>query len=181
MDAPELTRDHFEILVVRELRKAGLDVADVRTHRRTELPEPDRGYLVELNASLSGGAWRRRALIACRRQALPLERASVESVKEHVAEARAQVGLLFAAAPVTPDVLLAADEAGVALLHVADGRTAFDASGWGAGGGGGPAAHYPAWLPAYVAQVVERDPAGQVRYRILAPEDSEVLVRRLQP
>ena len=41
-ELPELTPEHFEILVVRELRKVGLDVAELRIHRRATLPEPER-------------------------------------------------------------------------------------------------------------------------------------------
>lgn len=171
---PDLTRDHFEILVVRELRKAGFDIADVHTHRRTELSEPDRGYLLELEASLGRSAWRRRALIACRRQEQPVGRSDVDSLAEHVREARTEVGLLFAAAEFTPVALAAAEEAGVALLRVVDGRTALDTSGWSTPG------HYPAWLPAHVAQAVERDPAGQLRYRLLEAGQAELIVRQLR-
>ena len=172
MEFPELTRDHFEILAVRELRKVALDVADVRTHRRTELAEPARGYLVELAASLGRGEWRRRALIACRRQDGAIGRGEIESLDEHVREADADVGIAFAAAECAPEALAAAEELGVALLRVVDGRTAFDTGGWGAG------AHYPAWLPAYVAQAVERDPAGGLRYRTLEPGQAESIIGR---
>src|SRR5437879_3588790 len=65
---PQVTTYYYEILVVRELRKVGLDVADLRIHRRTELPEPERGFLLELRAILSRTAWQRTGLIACRRQ-----------------------------------------------------------------------------------------------------------------
>src|SRR5207247_1748880 len=67
LELPELTPEHFEILVMRELRKIGLDVSELRTHRRTTLPEPDRGYLLELKGVLRRPDWQRRTLIACRR------------------------------------------------------------------------------------------------------------------
>lgn len=172
MDLPELTAEHFEILVVRELRKAGVDVADVHVHRRARLPEPDRGYLVELEAQLLRGDWRRRALVACRRQDTPVGRPELESLTAHVREAGVQVGLLFAAAECTPEALRAAEESGVALFRVTDGRAAFDMGGWGTPG------HYPAWLPAYVAQLVGRDAAGQMRYTLLEAGQAESLVGR---
>ncbi len=95
---PELTPEHFEILVVRELRKVGLEVAELRIHRRATLPEPERGYLLELKGVLTGTAGPRQALIACRRQAGVIGRAAVESLRDHVKEAGAEVGLLFGAA-----------------------------------------------------------------------------------
>ena len=41
LELPELTPEHFEILVTRELRKVGLLVSEVRIHRREPLPEPE--------------------------------------------------------------------------------------------------------------------------------------------
>jgi Restriction endonuclease len=173
-ELPELTPQHFEILVVRELRKVGLDVAELRIHRRATLPEPERGYLVELKGVLSGAAWRPQALIACRRQDTPIARAAVESLRDHVKEAGAEAGLLFGAAEFDPDALRAAHDGDVALLRVTDGRSAFDTSGWG------PPGHYPAWLPAYCAQLVTRDPLGQPRYQLLEPGQGDRILNLMK-
>ena len=67
-ELPDVTPEYFEILVVRELRKAGLEVTEPRVHRRTELPEPERGFLLELLVWLRRNAWQKRGLIACRPQ-----------------------------------------------------------------------------------------------------------------
>jgi restriction endonuclease len=172
IELPELTFEYFEILVVRELRKAGLEVSELRIHRRATLRDPERGYLLELKGLVSGAAWQRRALIACRRQEAPIARADVESLQEHVREAGAEVGILFGTAVFEPDALQAAEQHAVALFRVTDGRTAFDTSGWGTPG------HYPAWLPAYCAQVVGRDLVGQVRYQLLEAGQAEAIIGR---
>ena len=52
-ELPKVTPEYFQILVVRELRKAGFEVGDVRLHRRSELPEPQRGFVLELTAPLT--------------------------------------------------------------------------------------------------------------------------------
>src|SRR5438477_10939835 len=101
-ELPELTPEHFEILVVRELRKVGLDVSELRIHRRATLPEPERGYLLELKGLLSGTAGPLPALIACRRQQAPVGRAAGESLREHVKVAEAGAGVLFVAAGFEP-------------------------------------------------------------------------------
>ncbi len=41
-DPPALTPESFEILVVRELRKVGFQVSELRVHRRATLLEPER-------------------------------------------------------------------------------------------------------------------------------------------
>src|SRR5213078_2234052 len=94
LELPELTPEHFEILVTRELRKIGLDVSELRTHRRSMLPEPDRGYLLELKGVLRRSDWQRRTLIACRRQQSPIGSVEVESLKEHLQEAEVEAGSL---------------------------------------------------------------------------------------
>lgn len=171
-ELPKLTPEYFEILVVRELRKVGLEVSELRIHRSVTLPEPEQGYLLELKGAIKLAGWRRRALIACRRQQAPIGRLEIESLRDHLKEADVEVGLLFATASFAPDALKAAHGA-LALLRVTDGRTAFDTSGWGAPG------HYPAWLPAYCAQMVGPDMLGQPSYQLLQSGQGDPLVRQL--
>lgn len=176
-DLPALTPDYFEILVVRELRKVGFDVGAVRIHRRSELPEPDQGFVLELLVPLSwsGSTW--RALVACRRQSVPVKRDVIESLTARLHEVAADVALLFAASDFAPDAVSASQEAGVALLRVVDGRSAFDLSGWGTPG----ASSYPAWLPAYLAQLVDRDVASQPRARLLEAGRADMILECLAP
>ncbi len=173
LELPELTPESFEILAVRELRKVGLEVSELRVHRRATLPEPERGYLLELKGVISRAPWQRRILIACRRQQVPIGRAAVESLRDHVTEAGVEAGILFGAAAFDREALNAAQDSPLALLRVSDGRTAFDTSGWGTPG------HYPAWLPAYCAQAVSRDLLGQPRYQLLESGQGDVMVNQL--
>ena len=53
LELPKLTPEHFEILVVRELRKVGLEVSELRIHRRVTSPEPEEGYLLELKGVIT--------------------------------------------------------------------------------------------------------------------------------
>src|SRR6266487_4022875 len=123
LELPELTPEHFEILVMRELRKIGLDVSELRTHRRTILAEPERGYLLELKGVLRRSDWQRHTLIACRRQQSPIGSVEVESLKEHLKEAGVEAGLLFGAADFDPAAVTTAQDGPLALLRVTDGRT----------------------------------------------------------
>lgn len=176
VDRPEITRDYFEILVVRELRKTGLEIIDPRVQRRTELAEPEQGFLMELTVLLRRNTWQRRALIACRRQAGAVGVDAIDDVARRLADAKADVGFVFATAEFTPSALAAGHDRGIALLRVVDARTAFDTSGWGGGGTG----HHPAWMPAYLVQLVDRDPAGQPRSRLLEAGQADIILERLQ-
>ena len=85
-------------------------------------------------------------------------------------EVPADAGLVFATSDFGTDALAAARESGVALLRVVDGHTAFDTSGWNNPG------HYPSWLPAYLAQVVDRDVSGQPRARLLEAGGADMIL-----
>ena len=169
-ELPVVTPEYFQILVVRELRKVGFDVGTVRTHRRSELPEPERGFVVEFAVPLARAGTTWRALVACRQQAGAIERKVIESLKARLPEVPAEAGLIFATADFGTDALAAARESGVALLRVVDGRTAYDTSGWSDPG------HYPAWLPAYLTQLVDRDAAGQPRARLLEAGQADMIL-----
>jgi hypothetical protein len=174
-ELPTVTPEYFQILVVRELRKVGFDIGEPRIHRRAELPEPERGFVLELVISLGGVAGRQRALVVCRKQVGPVARDIVESAKTRVADVSAEAAIIFSTIDFASEALAAADELGVALLQVADGRTVFDAGGWG----DGTADHYPAWLPAHMAQVVDLA-AGQPRFRVLEAGRPEMILDALR-
>ncbi len=174
VELPELTPEYFEILVVRELRKVGLEVSALSLHRRSTQVHAEPGYLLELKGVVSRADWQRRALIGCRRQDALIGRAEIESFREHLTEAGVEAGIFFATAPFAPEALHAAHDCALALLRVTDGRTAFDTSGWGTPG------HYPAWLPAYCAQFVGRDIAGQPHYRLLETGQGDLILDQLR-
>src|SRR2546427_3504106 len=154
LELPELTPEYFEILVMRELRKIGLDVSELRTHRRSTFPEPERGYLLELKGVVRGAGWQRRVLIACRRQQRPIVGAEVELLKDHLKEADAEGGLLFGAADFDPDALTSAQDNAPAPLRARAGERP------SATGGGGPPGNYPPGLPPTFAKPGTRNPRG---------------------
>ena len=171
-ELPVVTPEYFQILVVRELRKVGFDVGTVRIHRRSELPEPEQGFVLELAVPLSRANTTWRALVACRRQAGAVEREVIDSVKARLPQVPAEVAIVFATADFGPDARAAARESGMALVYVVDGRTVFDTSGWNNPG------HYPAWLPAYLTQLVDQDSsaAGQPRARLLEAGRADMIL-----
>jgi len=126
------------------------------------------GFELVVPLARAGTTW--RALVACRRQAGAVEREVIESVKARLPEVRADVAIVFATADFSSEARAAARESGVPLLRVVDGRTAFDTSGWNNPG------HYPAWLPAYLAQLVDRDVSGDPRARLLEAGRADMIV-----
>src|SRR2546426_12499457 len=126
LELPELTPESFEILAVRELRKVGLEVSPLRVHRRATLPEPERGYLLELKGVISRARWQRRILIACRRQQVPIGRAAVESLRDHLTEAGVEAGILFGTAAFEADAPNPVPARPLPLPRVSEWRAALD-------------------------------------------------------
>jgi hypothetical protein len=169
-ELPTVTAEYFQILVVRELRKAGFDVGEVRVSRRTELPEPQQGFILELAVALARADWPKRMLVACRRQEHPVGREIVDDLKARLADARADVGILVATSGYDAEAVAAAQQDRIALLRVINARERYDGSGYGTPG------HYPSWLPAHTVEVVDADTAGQTRARLLEPGGAAIVL-----
>ena len=168
-DAPVVTPEYFEILVVRELRRIGFELPPARVQRRSELPEPERGFVLELTMPLIRAGVTRRALVVCRHQEAAVGRDVIASAAARLPEVSADAAIIFSTAQFAADALAVAQEGGVALLQIVDSRNVFDASD-----------HHPAWLPAHMAQVVDRDAAGRPRLRPLEAGCPEPLLQAIE-
>ena len=147
-----MTPEYLEILMLRELRKAGFELGQPRVHRRAELPEPEHGFVLELVIPLSCAGATRRALVVCRRQDGIVGQDVVASAKARLPDAGAAVAMIFTTSDFAADAVAAAHEGGVALLRVVDSKAVF-----------APTDHYPSWLPAHMAQVVDGDVLDAIR------------------
>ena len=161
-DPRSLLPHEVEIFVVRELRKAGLDPTAMKVRDRTRGSGGPGDYAVELLGSLRIADADRRLLIECRNEPAPVSAAIVEALHEKLADAKAQHAMMFSTSGFAPDAVRAARTHGMPLLAVADGKTAFARSPWGMAG------DPPAWVPEYMAELVELDAMGQSRHVLLA-------------
>jgi len=162
MDHPLLAPDLFDILVVRELRKAGFDVARSRPVRERRVSDDGDDYDLDLLVRLRLTDAERVALIGCRQRSAAVGEDVLRDLVERLPDHEADAALVFATADFTAGAIAYARDEGVALLRVVDGKRYHDTGGWGVKG------HYPAWLPEHVALLVSADRAGFVTTRPLA-------------
>lgn len=188
-DPAILEPEGLEILLARDLRKAGLEIGRVR---RSELDRSDDGsgdYRLALTVELLAPA-PARLVVEGRRSAAPIGASGVHALAMRIAEASHDTkdaggprngsaapvsGLLLATAGFETGALAAASTADVsiALLRAADARAAFDSSGWG------PAGQYPIWLPEHLLELAERGPTGTPTYRIVDEDSADRLLSAL--
>ena len=166
-----MTRDELQILVMRELRKAGFEIGQPRVHRRAELPEPESGFVLELIIPMSWAGATHRALVVCRQQHAAVGPEVIVSAATRLRESAADAAIVFAPA-FAADAPAVAQDAAVALLQIVDGRSVL--------GAGAAANHYPAWLPAHLVQVVDRDAGGQLRTRLLEAGRADMILEALR-
>jgi hypothetical protein len=177
--------DEVEILVARELRKAGLALSSLRVVSRAAGPDDaGGGYVIRLAGAGDVGGSRRDVVVVFRNQREPVGTALLQdlAVTERAVPARdAPVRLIpvveaAADAAVEPpirvvcstsgyalDAVRAAPSLGVVLLAVADGAAAFRRSQWSMG------QTTPAWVPEYMTELVSLAPDGAERRELVVP------------
>lgn len=172
-DPDALTPDGLEVLLARDLRKAGLDVGRVRRKRLERADDGSGDYRIELAVEVRGP--RPVRLVAeGNRGPDPLDAVAVDRVAARITESET-AALLLATSGFEPDALSAAGDAvPVALLRVSDARAAYDSSGWG------PPGQYPIWLPEHLLELAARDPTGAPAYRILDDASASDLLTALR-
>ena len=171
-DPRSLLPHEVEIFVVRELRKAGLEPKAVKMRERTHATDKSDDYAVELGCSLRIGEADRNVLIECRNHRAPLDAGAVETLHAKLRSSKAQHAMLFSTSGFEPDAVRAARTLGMPLLVVADGKSAFVRSPWGMAG------DPPAWVPEYMAELVDLDATGQPRRDLLAAGGSKRILER---
>lgn len=196
-DPKRVRPDELEILVARELRKAGVTLRRLAVLRRSTAASWNTGdYSVDLGAEISDGDTFRDVLIECRNEIAPTGATAVQAldarrrarpaddgpvrlldppsatapVDASLAERR--LAIMFSMSGYEPEAVREADSLGIVLFAVTDGPAAFRRSQWAVG------AEPPAWVPEYMAELVDLDPAGAVRYRMLVSGKSKLIAPR---
>ena len=168
-DPRSLLPHEVEIFVVRELRKAGLEPSAVKVRERTSSKRSD-DYVVELTCALRIGDADASVLIACRNQPAPVTPAIVEALHTRLPELKVKHGMVFSTSGFEPNAIRTARALGIPVLAVADGKTAFARSPWGMAG------DPPAWVPEYMAELVDVDVMGEPRHELLAAGGSRKII-----
>jgi restriction system protein len=171
-DPRSLLPHEVEIFVVRELRKAGLEPKAVKVRERTRAADTSDDYVVELSCSLRIGDADRDVLIECRNHRAPLDAGAVETLHAKLPAAKAQYAMLFSTSGFEPDAVRTARTLGMPLLAVADGKSAFVRSPWGMAG------DPPAWVPEYMAELVDLDATNRLRHDLLASGGAKRILER---
>ena len=166
-DVGSITAEAFEILVVRELRKAGIEPVQVR---RQPLHSSEPGFAFDLVARLECYGHRWRALIECSNHPRPVSAEDVSALRDRADEAHLVSALLCTTAAYAPEAVARGDLLRVALLRVVDAHHASTNAGWLQPG------QLPAWAPEFKLELVTQAHPG----RSLGANEPELILRELR-
>jgi hypothetical protein len=182
-DPHHVRTDEVEILVARELRKAGLALSALRVlQRATRAPGDAVQYFMRLTGTGDAGRGETDIVIDFRNETAPVSADLVRALLAlpgDRAEAGAPVRLMpapdglatvegppvlrvmFSTSGYDAGAVREAHALGVILLAVADGPAAFRRSQWSMG------AQTPAWIPEYMTELVSLGPGGVPRHELI--------------
>ena len=184
-DPRRLRPDEVEIVVARELRKAGVPLATLRvTARHGAVPNVPDAFVLELAGVASVGgpeAANRPVLVELRNESAVVGLDAVQALGARSPASREDDGpkrlqavhavdagdspramrVLVSTTGFEAAAVVGAKALGVVLLRITDGGAAFLRSQWAMG------EQPPAWVPEYMTELVDLGPAGDVRYELI--------------
>jgi hypothetical protein len=169
-----ITPGMCEILVARELRRAGIEPIGLR-RRAGAIAERDGGCSFDLIGRLEAYGRRWRALIGCRITADPVEADHVGVLRRRADEAHASSALFFATAAFLPGAARRAEELRVALLRIVSTQQAMPYAATTETGS------LPAWTPEYTVEIVSAQHSDGVHAQQIQPGDAEQILEHLRP
>ena len=185
-DPRRLRPDEVEIVVARELRKAGVPLATLRvTTRHSASPNDPDAFVLELagaTVAAEPDGTTRAVIVELRNESGLVDLAAVRALGTRspvrregdgpkrlqpvpvatTAESARALRVLVSTTGFEPAAVVEANALGVVPLRIADGTAAFLRSQWAMG------EQPPAWVPEYMAELVQLGPAGDVRYELIA-------------
>ena len=190
MGDPRRVRPHeVEILVSRELRKAGLELTSLRRDAGA-LPDGDE-YSLELYGTIVHEGTPAGLVVQFRNHSAPVTREDIAALASMSGEPRAAdapkrlipegpaatkagptLRVMVSTSGYSVDAAREASASGIRLLAIADGPAAFRRSQWSMG------QQTPAWVPEYMAEEVDLGPDGMVRHRLLVSGQAKASPRR---
>ena len=170
-DAHSITADALEILVSRELRKAGIEPG--RLQRRS-VASGSTTFSFDLVGPLSAYGHRWTTLIECRNKIESLRAEDIDALHQRARDAKAGSAMVFTTSAIEMDALQRASALRIASVRVVDSQQALAAAGVIEG------SQMPAWVPEFAAQLIWDD-GITARTQLLKANNPESILRLLRP
>lgn len=118
-----LTPDEFEMYVEEYIRGLGGDLNEFEVKRLDTLSSSDDEYVMDVTARFEALGAAFLVLIECKRHQHAIKRETVQILRDKVSEVGAHKGMIISTSGFQSGAVAYAAKHGIALIHVADGRT----------------------------------------------------------
>jgi hypothetical protein len=166
-DVRSITAEAFEILVVRELRRAGVEPLHMR---RQLLQTSQSEYVFELTGKLQSYGHRWSVLIECSHRARAVTAEDVSALRHRADAAGLASAFMCTSGVFEPGAVARGNELRIPLLRVTGAQQALLRAGVIQGG------QLPAWVPEFTVELVTI--AGPDR--LLEADQPELILRELR-
>lgn len=164
-----LTPAEFEQFVASALAKQGVGLHDFKVQHLESIKGSDGEYIMDVTARFEALGANFLVLVECKNLKRPVERDVVQVLVDKVRSIGAQKGMLFATAGFQRGALEYARVHGIALVHVADGRTSYETRS------AVPTRSFPPWVPRHVGWISQIAEDGREMFAYLGEVDLQTL------
>ena len=167
MDPVTLTPREFERFVAATLTEQGVGLSGFEVQHLHRIAGTDGDYVIDVSARFEALGADFLVLIECKHQNTKVKRGDVQLLADKVRSTGAHKGMLFATAGFQSGAVAYARTRGVALVHVADGRTSYETkAGFGR-------KHYPPGLPRFLGWLRQINLEGRQEFSYLGKVELE--------
>ena len=171
-DPRSITADACEILVTRELRKAGIEPIGLRRRLLQSSSERTHRFQFHLVGQLKAYDRRWSVLIECCNSEKSIEAADVNALHAHAQMAKVATSILCTTSDIQGDALERASELGILLLRVVDAQNVLVAAGVIVPG------QLPSWVPEFTFQIISA--RAPVQARVVEADQPELILSELR-
>jgi len=168
----ELSPEQFEMEVKRILDTAGARLDSFRATHRQVLSGAEGDYEIDVAVRFEAMGAEFLVLVECKHQKSPVKRQVIQVLADRIRSVGAHKGIVFATAPFQSGALEYAKTHGIALVRIADGKSAWVTKALGV------TSEPPPWanIPPYVGWLVQLTAQGLEQHSLIDVRHPEALV-----
>ena len=148
-DFIEISSVEFELLVHSYLKEIGSELDNFEIEHDARETSADGTYQIDIKATFEALGVRIKVLIECKHHKSPIKRETIQILKDRVQSIGAQKGILFSTSRFQSGCIEYAQQHGIALVRLIEGKYTYETKAYGADD-----INYPDDLPKFVGEYI---------------------------
>lgn len=173
-DPPNLTPEELEREVRRFLVNLGEKLTNFDAKHDQVIRRPDGDYQIDVIVTFEALGANVKVLVECKHQKRPVEREVVQLLLGKLGSIGAHKGMIFSTAGFQSGAMLYAEQHGIALVHIMEGKAVYAVKSYGT------QVELSAWAPRYSSRMTWLDEEGESLRLHAGSEESTSVRERIQ-